>query len=36
MQMIWHDHEVMQLKLTCRYIRSQHVDEKHGIPFRLQ
>jgi hypothetical protein len=26
----------MQLKFTCRYIRSQHVDEKHCIPLRLQ
>jgi hypothetical protein len=27
MHMIWHDHEVVQLKLPCRYIRSKHVDE---------
>jgi hypothetical protein len=36
MQMVWHDDEVMQLKFTCRYVRPQHVDEKPGIPFRLQ
>jgi hypothetical protein len=26
-QMIRHDHEVMDLKLTCSYIRPKHVDE---------
>ena len=36
MKMIWHDHEIMQLKFTCGYIQSQHVDEKHRIPFRLE
>ena len=36
MNMIWHDHEIMQLKFTCCYIRSQHVDEKHRISFGLE
>ena len=35
-QMIWQDDEVMELKFTCRYLQSQHVDEKHCIPFGLQ
>jgi len=34
MHVIRHDHEVMHLKLTRSYIRPQHVDEKHCIPFR--
>ena len=34
--MIRHDHEVMQLKFSCCYIRTQYFNQQRRIPFRLK
>jgi len=36
MQVIRHDHEIMQEEFPRRHTGSQHVDQKHGIAFGLE
>ena len=36
MQVIGHDHEIVQKKFPCRHLRPQDVDQKHGISFGLE
>jgi hypothetical protein len=35
-QVIGHDHEVMEPEFPGRYVRTQHVDHQRGVAFRLQ
>ena len=36
MHMIGHPHKIVNLKLACRDIRTQHIDEQGRIPLGLQ
>ncbi len=36
MYMVGHDYEIMEFELCLCHKRSQHVDQKGGIAFRLQ
>ncbi len=31
-EMIGHDHKVMQLKFSCRHVPTQYFDQKQSIP----
>jgi hypothetical protein len=36
MEMVRHDHEIVNLELPGRHIRTQYVNQEHGVALRLQ